>query len=74
MAEGTSAGLVESVLQLPEKFATVASQSPEQAVLLALGVLITGFSVVAFGALTVGGILDVIAGLLPSGEPPRQPR
>lgn len=74
MAEGASAGLVESILQLPEKFATVATQSPEQAVLLALGALILLVSGGVFGVLAAGGVLDFIAGLLPSGEPPRQAR
>lgn len=74
MAEGASAGLIESILQLPEKFATVATGSPEQAILLALGALITTFAAGVFGLLAAGAVVDLVTGLLPTGGQSRRIR
>lgn len=71
MAEA-SGGFIDSIIQLPGEFVNVAAQSPEQAVLLAIGALITGFSAVAFGLLATGGIVDALVSGLPSGGQPPQ--
>ena len=72
MAE-TSGGLIESILRMPGEFASIAAQSPEQAILLAIGALITGFAAVAFGVLAAGGVGKAFIRALPSGrQPPEQ--
>lgn len=72
MAE-TSGGLVESILRMPGEFAGIAAQSPEQAILLAIGALITGVAAAVFGLLAAGGLLQAFARAMPSGrQPPEQ--
>lgn len=75
MAEtATSQGIVESLVQLVREFNAVATSSPEQAVLLALGTLLTAFSIGLFGFLAVGGLLGALKALLPTGSRPPQAR
>jgi ABC-type Mn2+/Zn2+ transport system permease subunit len=74
MAE-TSGGLVESIMRLPGEFADVVAQSPEQAILVAVGALLVFFSAGLFGALAFGGVVDAVIEALPSGsQPPRRGR
>lgn len=74
MAE-TGGGLVESILRLPGEFGAVASQSPEQAILLALGALFTLFAVAVFGLLAAGGLWTAFVRAMPTGrQPPHQAR
>lgn len=61
--------LVDSILRFPGEFAAIAAESPEQAILLALGALLVGVSMVVFGALALGGVLDALfGGLFESGR------
>lgn len=72
MAE-TSGGLIESILRMPGEFAGIATQSPEQAILLAVGALITGVAAVGFGLLAAGGLFEAFVQAMPSGHtPPEQ--
>lgn len=71
---GASTGLIQSVLEMPGRFADIAAQSPEQAVLLALGALTVGAASVVFGVGTVGGIAAAIGRALPAGGPPEERR
>jgi hypothetical protein len=71
MAE-TGGGLIESILQMPGEFASIATQSPEQAILVAIGSIIIGVAGVGFGVLAAGGVLKALArGMPSSGQPPR---
>jgi hypothetical protein len=74
MAEGTSGGLIESVVGMATRFGDVATASPEQGLLVLAGALITGLSVAAFGYLAAGAGLDALASVMPSGRapPPRE--
>ncbi|MFB6118107.1 hypothetical protein [Halosegnis sp.] len=71
---GESSGLLESIIDLPVRFAEIAAQSPEQAILLLVGALITAGASVVFGVLSFGGLASVLAQVLPSGEPPEEYR
>lgn len=74
MAEA-SGGLLESIIELPVRFAEIAASSPEQAILIALGALITAAASVVFGGIAVGGLAAAAGRLLPSGgQPPEQHR
>jgi hypothetical protein len=73
MAEA-SGGLIESVVQLPFRFAEIAAQSPEQAILLVIGALLTAAASVVFGVLSVGGLAAAAARVLPTGTPPEAAR
>lgn len=73
MAEA-SGGLIESVVQLPFRFAEIAAQSPEQAILLVIGALLTAAASVVFGMLSVGGLAAAAARVLPTGTPPEAAR
>lgn len=77
MVEAASGGLVESIAQLLTGFGKVAvGVDPLTTILLLIGAVLTGVSVVFFGYLTVGGILAGLGGLIPSpsnpGGPPRE--
>jgi hypothetical protein len=62
--------LIDSVLRMPGEFAAIATSDPLSAVLIAIGGLLTGVSVLVFGYLAVGGL----ASLFVSDEAePRQP-
>ena len=72
---GESSGLLESIVELPMRFAEIAAQSPEQAALMAIGALITAGASVVFGALSAGAVGSVLVRALPStGEPPEEHR
>lgn len=75
MVEAGSGGLIEGVVQLMAEFGRVATVDPISAVLLLLGAVLTGVSVLIFGYLTVGGILAGLGDLIPTpsnpGGPPR---
>lgn len=64
--------LVDSIVQMPELFGDVAAVDPLSAVLLALGALLTGFSVVVFGLLSLGAFVDFVIPELDSGRPQRE--
>jgi len=61
--------LVQSILDMPGEFLSVATHDPLGAVLLAIGGLITTLSVAYFGLLTVGALADSL-----TPEPGGQPR
>lgn len=65
-----SGGLLESILQMPARFAEIAAGSPEQAILLALGALITAGASVVFGVVSIGGLAAAVGRLFPSGGQP----
>lgn len=70
MAEA-SGGLLESIIELPVRFAEIAASSPEQAILITLGALITAAASVVFGIISIGGLAAAAGRLLPSeGQPP----
>jgi hypothetical protein len=71
---GESSGLLESIVELPMRFAEIAAQSPEQAALMAIGALITAGASVVFGALSAGAVGSALVRALPSGEPPEEHR
>jgi hypothetical protein len=68
MAETEAGGsIVGSIIEMVGRFADVATGSPEQAILLAVGALITLFAAGLFGLLAAGAALDWVASLAPSG-------
>lgn len=79
MVDAASGGLVESVVQLLTEFGRVAvGVDPLTTILLLLGAALTGFSILVFGYLAVGGVLGGIGDLIPGpsgpqgrGGPPR---
>jgi hypothetical protein len=76
MVDAASGGLMESLVQLLTEFGRVAiGVDPLTTILLLLGAALTGFSVLVFGYLTVGAVLDGLGDLIPSpsgpGGPPR---
>ena len=58
MAAETSGSLLDSVGGMIARFADVATASPEQALLLVAGALVTGFSVAVFGYLAGGAAIE----------------
>ena len=77
MVDAASGGLIESLVQLLTEFGRVAvGVDPLTTILLLLGAALTGFSVLVFGYLTVGAVLDSLGDLIPSpsgpGGPPRE--
>lgn len=73
MAEA-SGGLLDSIIELPVRFAEIAASSPEQAILIALGALITAAASVVFGIISLGGLAAAAGRLLPSGSQPPEHR
>jgi len=72
---GESSGLLESIVELPMRFAEIAAQSPEQAALMAVGALITASASVVFGALSAGAVGSALVRVLPSiGDSPEEHR
>jgi hypothetical protein len=63
--------IVDNVVELGEQFSTVATTDPVSAVLLAIGALLTGVSLGAFGYLTLRGLLDWVTPEFSSRGPPR---
>ena len=63
--------LVQSVLDMPGEFATVATHDPLSALLVAVGGLFVLASVGYFGVLTLGAVVNVLTGG-PDAEP-REP-
>ena len=77
MVEAASGGLIESLVQLLTEFGRVAiGVDPLTTILLLIGAALTGVSVLVFGYLTVGAVLDALGDLIPSpsgrGGPPRE--
>ncbi|MEF8843196.1 MAG: hypothetical protein V5A62_16475 [Haloarculaceae archaeon] len=71
MADATSGGLVESVVQLLVEFGRVAvGVDPLTTVLLVFGAVLTGVSVGVFGYLTLGAVLDALGDLIPTPSGP----
>ena len=70
---GESSGLIESIIDLPARFAEIAAQSPEQASLMAIGALITAAASVVFGALSAGAVGSVLLRALPFGGSSEDP-
>ena len=67
MVEATNGGLVESLVQLLTEFGRVAlGVDPLTTILLLVGAGLTGFSMLVFGYLVVGGVLGGIGDLIPS--------
>lgn len=65
-----SGGFLESIIELPVRFAEIAAASPEQAILLALGALMTAAASVVFGVISLGGLAAAVGRLFPSGGQP----
>jgi hypothetical protein len=66
-------GIIESLVMLVQRFTEVAMSDPLSAVLLTIGAIITGFSIIVFGYLSVGAIAKGVIDSFPTGEAPRQP-
>jgi hypothetical protein len=64
--------LVDSIVEMPSWFADVAAVDPLSAVLLLVGALITGFSVVVFGVLSLGALVDLVIPEFDSGRSQRE--
>jgi hypothetical protein len=75
MADLTSAAttFVESILEMPGKFADIAMHDPLSAILLASGALFVGIAVAAFGYLSLGAFFSLFT-VETSTRPPRQGR
>lgn len=56
----TVSRLVESVLEMPVRFADIAAHDPLSAVLLVIGALLVGVSSAVFGFLVVGAGVDLV--------------
>jgi hypothetical protein len=65
--------LVESVVEMPSRFAEVAAHDPLNPVLMAFGVLFVGASVAALGYLSLGALVSLFTRDW-SSEPPRGSR
>lgn len=52
--------LLQSISEIPAKFAPIATHDPLAATLLVIGGLIIGFAMVVFGLLSVGAVLSLI--------------
>ena len=65
------AGLLQNVIDMVNLFGDVAATSPLSALLLLVGAILVGFSMLVFGYLSVGGVFSTI---VPdsSGRGPRQ--
>lgn len=63
--------LLNSLIDMPGKFADIAMHDPLSAVLLTVGAILTTLSVAYFSLLTVGSLLDLVTP--EAGGPPRQP-
>lgn len=66
--------LVDSIAEMGPAFLDVATRDPISAVLVAFGALFVFASVGAFGALTVGALVDAITPSRLGREPPREAR
>jgi hypothetical protein len=66
--------LVDSILTVPWEFLDVATRDPIAGVLVAFGALFVFASVGAFGALTLGAVLDLLTPSRVGREPPRKAR
>lgn len=64
-ATETGGSLVGSVVEMVRAFAQVATASPEQAVLLAVGAVLVTAATAAMGLLAAGAALEWFASLLP---------
>lgn len=74
MAETAAGGsLVGSAVEMVRQFLEVAASSPEQALLLAVGVVLTTAAVAVFGLLAAGAAVEGLLSLTPRarGRSPR---
>ncbi|WP_433625398.1 hypothetical protein [Halomicrococcus sp. NG-SE-24] len=65
------AGLVQNVIDMVNLFGDVAATNPLSALLLLVGAILVGFSMLVFGYLSVGGVFSAIVPDSP-GRAPRQ--
>ncbi|MFC6731541.1 MULTISPECIES: hypothetical protein [unclassified Haladaptatus] len=65
--------LLNNVVELTMRFTDVALSDPLSALLLTMGALLTGFSVLVIGYLALGAVGDALVGDLTQG-PPQQGR
>lgn len=74
MVETEAGGsLVGSVVEMVRQFAAVATASPEQAVLLAVGVVLTTAAMAVFGLLALGAAVEWLVSLRPGSRGPSPP-
>ncbi|KAB7515965.1 hypothetical protein DM867_02140 [Halosegnis rubeus] len=67
------AGFIQNTIQgVIEYFGGVIMQSPEQAILVALGGLIVGGASAVFGVLSLGAVVSLVGRALPTAGPPDQ--
>lgn len=66
--------LIDSVVSMPGEFATVATNDPLAAVLLALGTVLIAFSMGVFGYLTLGALVDLLTPDVGGHGPPQAGR
>ena len=67
------AGFIQNTIEgVIEYFGSVIMQSPEQAILIALGGLIVGGASAVFGVLSLGAIASFAGRALPAAGPPDQ--
>lgn len=52
--------LIQSVIDMPDKFADVATQGPIEGFLVAMGGLLVALPLALFGILVLGAIVDLI--------------
>jgi hypothetical protein len=62
--------LVNSIVEMPFKFAEVATHDPVSAVLLAVGAVFTGLAVGVFGYLSLGAVVSLFT--FDSSQGPRR--
>ncbi|WP_135667583.1 hypothetical protein [Halorhabdus rudnickae] len=60
--------LLDSIVEMPAKFADVAMHDPIGAVLIAFGALFVGLAVLAGGVLSLGAVLDLFSPFRPARE------
>jgi hypothetical protein len=63
--------LLQSLLDMPGRFADIALHDPLSAVLLTVGAILTTLAVAYFGLLVLGSVLDLFTP--EASGPPRQP-
>ncbi|RNJ25629.1 hypothetical protein [Halosegnis longus] len=67
------AGFIQNTIQgVIEYFGGVIMQSPEQALLVAVGGLIVGGASAVFGVLSLGAAVSLVGRALPTAGPPEQ--
>ncbi len=66
--------LIDSVVAMPEEFATVAGNDPLAAAMMAVGTVVMIVSFGAFGYLTLGALVDLVTPDVSGRSPPTADR